>query len=738
MTRTSPACWAILALSLVMAMWPRVALSQALPPPQPVIKIEGIARFLQAAQSRRVDIIGIFDSNGTQLTYTGHHQGMNEAFSAKFGTWGTSIAPAHAAGGQWGSRVGGSWVFAQIGSLGIAPTEFLNGCLDISNFSGGPEGADYITDHLGSDSRSQALRVASNQPLSLFGALRYGARLYLPPTGAATTLYPSLISNIDGNVNGIAYPATPTPVPLPQTSGFFNWYWNIPVGATVNQTTLRNPSNLGDGFQFRLHTFQGPDITGSYGFLYNWLEDPARYFGIRYSRFITLGGQPTRAPATSVCNYSDFALGEYFRTIAGSQVDESGRVLAPMLLVQIIEGGNDVGDSFSSIVYPRGAGARNQSRSGNAPGDTKQGYKNNTQAIINRLRDTWVAAGYAERNLFFLIGCYHPHNPSDAQWTFVGQEMVLGMRELAAENQNVTGVDGYRLLTTDNFAFPHPIPVQTQDGFFFNVVPQTMYRNPLFDRAHLMPHAYQQWGYRVVDALHAAAIKGRVWMPEASVAGRCCLASSCIVTTQQDCELSGGVHAIAAPCDPGACVFTGRCCAAACSISTDVACSAVGGVFLAGGFCAPNACGAQGRCCIDQTTCQLSTQIACIQAGGVFAAGATCFPSACNPAIFVTCCRGATCAILAVGDCAPTPQWQAGVSQPALVGDPFCNAGSLTTPCCFADYDKAAGTQVSDIFAFLQDWFGGSPLAAFGTDGTSAPTTNSIFAFLAAWFAGCG
>ena len=63
-------------------------------------------------------------------------------------------------------------------------------------------------------------------------------------------------------------------------------------------------------------------------------------------------------------------------------------------------------------------------------------------------------------------------------------------------------------------------------------------------------------------------------------------------------------------------------------------------------------------------------------------------------------------------------------------------SGVSTTPCCYADYNKVGGVNVSDIFAFLTDWFAMSPYAIPGGDGTGTPTVSHIFAFLTAWFAG--
>jgi len=86
---------------------------------------------------------------------------------------------------------------------------------------------------------------------------------------------------------------------------------------------------------------------------------------------------------------------------------------------------------------------------------------------------------------------------------------------------------------------------------------------------------------------------------------------------------------------------------------------------------------------------------------------------------------------------------------PALyVGGSFLTAGGSpsaniarwgcageTAPMCPADFDSNNLIEVTDIFAFLSDWFADRPAADFDNNGVRE--VADIFAFLAAWFAGC-
>ncbi len=98
------------------------------------------------------------------------------------------------------------------------------------------------------------------------------------------------------------------------------------------------------------------------------------------------------------------------------------------------------------------------------------------------------------------------------------------------------------------------------------------------------------------------------------------------------------------------------------------------------------------------------------------------------------CCIGARCAIVtAQANC--DPAGSAGAVFTAAATD--CNTGgSLSTPCCFADYNKQSGITVQDIFDFLTDYFSGSVNANVSGDGTAAPTVQDIFDYLTAYFAG--
>ncbi len=141
-----------------------------------------------------------------------------------------------------------------------------------------------------------------------------------------------------------------------------------------------------------------------------------------------------------------------------------------------------------------------------------------------------------------------------------------------------------------------------------------------------------------------------------------------------------------------------------------------------------------GSCCAGPT-CTRTDAVNCVS--GTYTDGALCSPNPCGAAGI--CCRGSTCTttFASAGACSGSliGGQTAGASFPSGAS---CNTGgSNTTPCCYADYNKANGISVSDIFDFLADWFAGSPFANTGGNGSPAALqVQNIFDFLSAWFAG--
>ncbi len=157
-------------------------------------------------------------------------------------------------------------------------------------------------------------------------------------------------------------------------------------------------------------------------------------------------------------------------------------------------------------------------------------------------------------------------------------------------------------------------------------------------------------------------------------------------------------------------------------------------VTLSPGTCSAAASGA---CCIgDNTVCAVLSPAQCTAAAGAYSGNGTVCETSCgNQPATGRCCIGARCVIVAQAQC--TPSGTAGAAFSASGQN--CNAsGTFNNPCCFADYNKAGGITVQDIFDFLTDYFSGSVNANVQGNGTALPTVQDIFDYLTAYFAaGC-
>ncbi|MBY0313587.1 MAG: lamin tail domain-containing protein [Phycisphaerales bacterium] len=225
--------------------------------------------------------------------------------------------------------------------------------------------------------------------------------------------------------------------------------------------------------------------------------------------------------------------------------------------------------------------------------------------------------------------------------------------------------------------------------------------------------------------------------------GACCTPqNTCVVVADQAaCDgLGGNSFTFGSTCTGGGapdCAPRGTCCltSGGCLVNvTQIRCS-VETEFLSwtlGGDC--SICPVGGRCC-QASGCTTVIEANCPNAAVNWTAGLSCITDPC-PQTSQVCCRGATCyTVVNTANCVVLPGSGAGVA--VVSSTSTCNAtGTANTPCCYADYDKTAGIQVADIFAFLNDWFASIGSANTGGDPVGTPTVNAIFEFLNAWFAG--
>jgi hypothetical protein len=120
----------------------------------------------------------------------------------------------------------------------------------------------------------------------------------------------------------------------------------------------------------------------------------------------------------------------------------------------------------------------------------------------------------------------------------------------------------------------------------------------------------------------------------------------------------------------------------------------------------------------------------CTTPNSYFGNGTTCLPPPC-PITTGACCRGAICSVVASSAACTGPNTRFVPSRAQ------CNtAGNSVSPCCRADFNKAGGITVQDIYDYLNAWFARDPVADYDGNGAGLPGQGSITSFINAWFAG--
>ncbi len=215
-----------------------------------------------------------------------------------------------------------------------------------------------------------------------------------------------------------------------------------------------------------------------------------------------------------VSGVTDEALAARLKGMVLSQRDANGNPLPPMLLVVVMEGGNDGGDTAGSALTTTG-----QYRTANITdpaGNTRTGYYNNSASIARRIRYVWeTVLGYARANLGFVFGCYPPQPAAwnvGAQWNFVRSVMPLGGQDLVASEPNCCFVDGYQMaLVADMGMVDGTSGVLTTNREYLDTAsPYTTarlshwYRSAI-DNAHFNEQFYYWWNRAWLGGVRDAA-----------------------------------------------------------------------------------------------------------------------------------------------------------------------------------------------------------------------------------------
>lgn len=407
-------------------------------------------RLFHLADTRRIDLAIIGDSNVRIGGVTGHEAGMGRAFAARFGCYATRVDPFMSVGG-WGSTIAGvaSFQFSPF-STSAAPREATDTYFPTTWF---PFGYGYLAPDqpLRTDYNS-GLFVGSDCPIGIERALRYHLTHYRFRTPTTGRLSISIRSGLNANfASGTAPTAAATP-------GLSDFQLDVPAGDRPGGGLMCVPSNY-VGAQPTRGPFLG---------LWQRMEAPGQLTGISYSPLLYQGGKSARAACASLSELGPAApaLHEWLRQVTRLQG------AAPVLAVQILHTGNDFNDHQPSC-----------GPVGNLDSSTHAGHADNLRGIMNTLRSAWAGMGFDPSNLYFVIGPYHPRGyPIDLQQSYEAEWI-----ELASTNPNTIAIRGTLLSTFEEF--------QTSGWFASGGV----------DISHLSAAGFEAWGTATVEALQRAA-----------------------------------------------------------------------------------------------------------------------------------------------------------------------------------------------------------------------------------------
>lgn len=449
---------AAFAVVLAAALAPPAAAQPTLADPNraAVVNADAVRRFFHLAETRRVDIALIGDSNVRNALISGHEDGMSRAFSARFGCYATRIDPVAGQGG-WAATI------TDLASYQVGPFRGTGAPPIAAQYAFSsqafPVGYAFLP-HLTSTNfdYNAGFTIATGHPIGIDGDVRYHFTQYRFRTPTSGVLNFSIRQPFPASpeFNFVAAPAIRTAAAAP---GLSDEVVEIPAAERPTGAMLCCPAD-----------FAGVRAsTGPIFLLWNRLERVDRAAGIAVSPLLYQGGRSARSACEELTALGPAApaLQEWLRQAIRLQAPA-----APVLMVHILHGGNDAGD------YGVSCGPSTEVLYSN----TAAGHADNLRGIMRHLRDAWAVAGYPADNLFFMLGPYHPRGDRlsdqlgyEAQWV-----------ALAAESPSTIAVRGTMMTTPEEF-----------DALGYHA--------SAIDKAHLSVAGYRAWGAATVEVLQRAA-----------------------------------------------------------------------------------------------------------------------------------------------------------------------------------------------------------------------------------------
>lgn len=358
-----------------------------------VYNLSAIASIFSAGQSRRFDVLGIYDSNGFFNTSYGHYYGLQKALKDKFGPlYATGVLPVDP-NGSWGAQING----IDPGAV-TEPGSALPAFLEAYNLDSGLGIDDWMD--------KPYLYLADGDSIASGTVFNVNAINHTNDIndiwGFTDTTHPNMkwhmvmgtFASGTGycrpgvrNWNSLTYQAQEASDIDPNTGsdGIVDYEITIPAGT-------RGSSN---GLQFVLHRVTQDSLEGPFFATHQRVEFTDQDKGPSCHIGLYQGGLSAYDACRACKDTAETAIAEYLRQCVKLQTGD------PLLIVQIVHGGNDRDESASSWNSATEAFDLEASY-------TAEGFANNVEGIRYYFREAWRSLGYADSGLAFLVGPYHP------------------------------------------------------------------------------------------------------------------------------------------------------------------------------------------------------------------------------------------------------------------------------------------------------------------------------------------
>ena len=342
-----------------------------------------IARFFAAARTRRVDVVGVGDSNQVSGGIGWDH-GFAKALAAHYPIYASPMFGGRENNGN-GTASGWESAASQNGVTGHSapPAPFDVYSLDGVGLVIQPFYLAGAGPAKGSTVNVFPALFAGNDQHTLANGFTYHARIGRFASGGGQYRTFSRYENTAPSFFGTIYSDALTLATA--ASDQLAWI-SRSIGATNGVEVL----------SAGLSAVATAEITGKFFHLYHRIEATGQSDGVAHSTLGYLGGQSARVMAVGFQSLNNAALDEFLAGVTRLQVG------APMLLVRINEGLNDRNDANASV-GPSPAAS-----------NTGAGFRDNIEAIRARLVARWAALGFEPGNLFFLLTVSHVADDGDA------------------------------------------------------------------------------------------------------------------------------------------------------------------------------------------------------------------------------------------------------------------------------------------------------------------------------------